>query len=617
MKQSEKRKLELLAPAKNLACGIAAIECGADAIYIGAPKFGARSAVGNSIEDIKQLCELAHTYGAKVFVTLNTILYDDELEEAETLIHELYEAKVDALIIQDMGILKMNLPPIAIHASTQTNNFDLERIQFMDKLGVDRIVLARELSLRQIKKAYETVEAELEVFVHGSLCVSLSGQCYMSQSTGGRSANRGSCAYSCRHSYTLMDADNNVLIRDKHLLSLKDMDRSKWLKEMADAGTTSFKIEGRLKDTDYVKNIVSHYRETLDKVIASDDRYEKASAGVVTRSFTPNVQKSFSRGQTDYFLNGRDLNISSKDTPKSLGEQVGTVTRLGKNYFELNMTEPLNNNDGLVFFDAGNRLCGLKVNRVEGRRVYPSKGDLPTNGTTIYRNYDHAFRMGLEKAVVKRQIKLNILVEEVDLGLKITSTDEDNVQAIIQVETAKEPAQNAEKANSVLVQQLSKSGNTPFIVKTVENKLSAPLFFRAAELNQIRRDILDAHLQKRLEHFAPKPQKRKIDLNQKLDKAHLNYSFNVSNQKAREFYTQLGAKEVEPAFELEQPESAVVMTTKYCIRYEMGRCLKYSRPVITPDLKEPLYLHDKRHSFRLNFDCKRCVMEIISEKFEG
>src|ERR1035437_1229160 len=357
--------IELLSPAKNLECGLAAINHGADAVYIGASSFGARAAAGNTLEDIATLVQYAHKYRSKVHVALNTILTDEQLPEAEKLIWEVYNAGADALIVQDMGILQLNLPPIALHASTQTDNRTVEKVKFLQDVGFSRVVLARELSLKQIAEIASQTDVELEAFIHGALCVSYSGQCYMSQANCGRSANRGQCAQYCRLPYHLVDADDNVLVKNKHLLSLKDLDQSDSLEEMLEAGVTSFKIEGRLKDADYVKNITAYYRRKLDAILDGSTRYRRASAGRTTILFEPNPEKSFRRSNTDYFLHGRKPDIAQLETPKSLGEPIGKVTYIGRNFFEMQNGTLLNNGDGLCFINKHGDLTGFRVNRVE------------------------------------------------------------------------------------------------------------------------------------------------------------------------------------------------------------------------------------------------------------
>ena len=398
------RSIELLAPAKDLQCGIEAINHGADAVYIGSPKFSARAAAGNTLEDIRTLCSYAHQFGARIYVAFNTILTDEELPDAETIIWELYRAGADALIVQDMGILSLNLPPIPLHASTQTDNRTPAKVKFLQDAGFTQVVLARELSLNEIHAIASETTVPLEVFVHGALCVSYSGQCYISSALSGRSANRGECAQYCRLPYTLLDAEGNEILKDKHLLSLKDLNQSQHLEALLDAGVTSLKIEGRLKEVSYVKNITAYYRKKLDALFAKRPEYKRASVGHETYTFEPIAEKSFNRGFTSFFLQQRQKDITSFDTPKSVGERVGTVKELKGNSFTIAGTKQLSNGDGLIFFNSEGNLEGFRVNRVEENRVFPLEMPRISPKTILYRNYDHAFEKLLEKPSAERKI---------------------------------------------------------------------------------------------------------------------------------------------------------------------------------------------------------------------
>src|ERR1035437_6409202 len=441
------RGIELLSPAKNLECGLAAINHGADAVYIGASQFRARAAAGNSVEDIATLVKHAHQYRVKVLVAVNTILTDDQLHEAENLIWEVYNAGADALIIQDMGILKLNLPPITLHASTQTDNRTVEKVKFLQDVGFSRVVLARELSLKQITDISSQTEVELEAFVHGALCVSYSGQCYMSQANCGRSANRGQCAQYCRLPYHLLDADDTMLMKNKHFLSLKDLDLSDSLGELMEAGVTSFKIEGRLKDVDYVKNITAYYRKKLDAVLEGNTRFQKASAGRTTFFFEPNPEKSFRRGATDYFLHERKDDIVQLDTPKSMGEAIGKVKEIWEYYFTMSSAEKLNNGDGLCFINQHGDLTGFRVNKVDGRRVYPADMPRLAEGIWLYRNQDHEFEKILQHKTSERKVGLEIVFREIANGFYIQLTDEDGTSILFQAVCDKQPAQKPEAVN--------------------------------------------------------------------------------------------------------------------------------------------------------------------------
>ena len=419
------RRIELLAPAKNVEIGQQAILHGADAVYIGAPRFGARSTAGNSIADLTRLIDFAHRFDARVYITLNTILRDDELRDAERLIHELYKIESDALIVQDMGITRLDIPPIALHASTQADNRTPEKVKFLEQCGFSQVVLARELSLGQINEIARSVQVPLEVFVHGALCVSYSGQCYLSEAMCGRSANRGECAQYCRLPYTLIDGKGNVIAKDKHLLSLRDLNQSDRLEELLDAGVSSFKIEGRLKDMAYVKNCTAYYRQELDKIFKRRPEYRTASTGHSSIEFTPRLEKSFNRGFTHYFLDGRTPEpIASPDTPKSLGEYVGKVKQSDKNTFTIAGLTPIHNGDGLCFANNKGEFEGVRVNRVEGNRIFPASRIEITPHTVLYRNFDFEFDKRLSRPSADRRIDVEITLYDVPGGYALYMKDE-------------------------------------------------------------------------------------------------------------------------------------------------------------------------------------------------
>ena len=415
------RKIELLAPAKNLECGIAAIDHGADAVYIGAPRFGARASAGNSLEDIAELVKYAHLYNVRIYVTLNTILKDEELPDTEKMIWNLYQIGVDALIVQDMGLLGLNLPPIPLHASTQMDNRHVEKVKFLAEAGFRQVVLARELSLEQIRKIHEAVpQTPLEVFVHGALCVSYSGQCYVSQHCFGRSANRGECAQFCRLAFDMVDADGKVIAKDKHLLSLKDLNQSEELEKLLDAGASSFKIEGRLKDVSYVKNVVAYYRQKLDAIFKRRKEYIRASSGSVHLAFKPQLDKSFTRGFTNYFLFGRNKDIFSFDTPKSMGEEMGYVKEIRGNYIIVAGVKPFSNGDGICYLDERGKLKGLRVNRVENNKLFPA-GEMPRikQRTTLYRNFDQEFEKQMQRKSAERKLGVDLRLTENNFGFTL------------------------------------------------------------------------------------------------------------------------------------------------------------------------------------------------------
>lgn len=460
----KQRKIELLAPAKNLECGIEAVNHGADAVYIGAPKFGARAAAVNSLEDIAALVAYAHLYNVRIYVTVNTILKEEELAETEKMIWELYRIGVDALIVQDMGITRLNLPPIPLHGSTQMDNRTPEKVRFLADAGFRQVVLARELSLQEIRRIHEACpETPLEVFVHGALCVSYSGQCYVSQACFGRSANRGECAQFCRLPFSLVDADGKTIVRDKHLLSLKDLNQSEVLEDLLDAGASSLKIEGRLKDVSYVKNVTAAYRSKLDAIFARRKEYVRASSGTCRFDFTPRLDKSFSRGFTHYFLQGRDREISSFDTPKSLGEEMGTMKEQRGNYLTVAGVKPFHNGDGVCFLDEQGRLQGFRINRVDGNKLYPA-GDVPRikPRTRLFRNFDQEFERILARKSAERKIGVGWELADTSSGFALTVADEDGNRITLSFPYPKELARTPQPEN--LRTQLGKLGNTPFEV---------------------------------------------------------------------------------------------------------------------------------------------------------
>ena len=609
----KQRPIELLAPAKNLECGIEAINHGADAVYIGAPRFGARAAAGNSIEDIKALVEHAHLYNARIYVTVNTILHNEELPETEKMIWELYRAGVDALIIQDMGITRLNLPPISLHASTQMDNRMPEKVKFLSDIGFRQVVLARELSLDEIKKIHDTCpETLLEVFVHGALCVSYSGQCYVSQACYGRSANRGECAQFCRLAFDLVDSNGKTIEHNKHLLSLKDMNQSDNLEALLDAGATSLKIEGRLKDVSYVKNVTAYYRQKLDSILKYRKEYVRASSGTVKTTFTPQLDKSFSRGFTDYFLRGRNPGIFSFSTPKSLGEEVGTVKEIRGNYFTVAGVKSFNNGDGLCYIDENGRLQGFRVNRVENNKLFPQDMPKLKPKTRLYRNFDQEFEKLMQKKSAERKIAVDICLAENNFGFTLSFTDEDDNSVSVTLQREKEPARTPQTDN--LRNQLSKLGNTPFEAKDIKIDLSDNWFIPSSELSELRRNAVEKLLEVRRinyrrEVFRLKESKTKFPVST------LTYLGNVMNSSAAEFYKNHGVLRVMPAFEKEQPEDAVLMFCKHCIRYSMGWCPVHHK--VRSPFREPYYLvsSDGRR-FRLEFDCKQCQMKVLADNSE-
>lgn len=606
----KQRKIELLAPAKNLECGMEAINHGADAVYIGAPKFGARAAAVNSLEDIEALVQYAHLYNARIYVTVNTILKEEELKETEEMIQALYRIGVDALIVQDMGITKLNLPPIPLHASTQMDNRTPEKVKFLWQAGFRQVVLARELSLREIAKIHAAcLETPLEVFVHGALCVSYSGQCYVSQACFGRSANRGECAQFCRLPFSLVDADGKVIVRDKHLLSLKDMNQSDELELLLDAGASSFKIEGRLKDVSYVKNVTAAYRQKLDAIFARRPEYRRASSGTSRYEFKPQLDKSFSRGFTHYFLHGRDKDIFSFDTPKSLGEEMGTVKEVRGNYLTVAGLKSFHNGDGVCYMDEQGRLQGFRVNRVDGNKLYPQEMPRVKPRTLLYRNYDQEFERVLGRKSAERKLAVDLLLSDNEFGFSLTLTDEDNNRVSLTLPREKELARTPQTDN--LKTQLAKLGNTPFEAREVTVSFAQNWFLPASVLADFRRQAVDQLLIARKINY-----RREIAVWKPTQHAFpqttLSYLGNVMNTRAASFYHDHGVQRIAMAYEKEPVEEAVLMFCKHCIRYSMGWCPVHHR--VRSPYQEPYYLlSNDGKRFRLDFDCKYCQMKVVAE----
>ena len=606
----KQRKIELLAPAKNLECGMEAINHGADAVYIGAPKFGARAAAVNSLEDIEALVQYAHLYNARIYVTVNTILKEEELKETEEMIQALYRIGVDALIVQDMGITKLNLPPIPLHARTPMDNRTPEKVKFLWEAGFRQVVLARELSLREIAKIHAACpETPLEVFVHGALCVSYSGQCYVSQACFGRSANRGECAQFCRLPFSLVDADGKVIVRDKHLLSLKDMNQSDELEQLLDAGASSFKIEGRLKDVSYVKNVTAAYRQKLDAIFARRPEYRRASSGTSRYEFKPQLDKSFSRGFTHYFLHGRDKDIFSFDTPKSLGEEMGTVKEVRGNYLTVAGLKSFHNGDGVCYMDEQGRLQGFRVNRVDGNKLYPQEMPRVKPRTLLYRNYDQEFERILGRKSAERKLAVDLLLSDNEFGFSLTLTDEDNNRVSLTLPREKELARTPQTDN--LKTQLAKLGNTPFEAREVTVSFAQNWFLPASVLADFRRQAVDQLLTARKINY-----RREIAVWKPTQHAFpqttLSYLGNVMNTRAASFYHDHGVQRIAMAYEKEPVEEAVLMFCKHCIRYSMGWCPVHHR--VRSPYQEPYYLlSNDGKRFRLDFDCKYCQMKVVAE----
>lgn len=603
--------IELLSPAKNLECGIEAIRHGADAVYIGAPKYGARAAAGNSLDDLRQLADYAHQFGARVYVTLNTIVYDDELAEVEALVWQLYRIGIDALIVQDMALLTMKLPPIELHASTQTDNRTPERVQFLHSVGFSQVVLARELSLDDIAKIHSACPVPLEAFVHGALCVSYSGQCYASQACFGRSANRGECAQFCRLPFTLEDADGRIIERDRHLLSLKDMNRSAHLEAMMDAGVRSFKIEGRLKDVTYVKNITAYYRQAIDKILARRPEYRRASQGVSTYTFTPQPDKSFNRGFTDYYITGRRTDVTSFATPKSVGEPIGHVKEVGRGFITVSSAKALHNGDGLCYIDERGLLQGFRVNRVEGTRLFLK--DMPRTlrvRTPLFRNYDQEFERLLSRPSAERRIPVTMRLYEIPFGFALTLADAQGRNATVTLTCDKEPARTEQRAG--IETGLAKLGGTILVAERVDIDFTANWFIPSSVVADMRRRAVEAY--ERVCKLKNEKSRLKISSvastpQSTISGAQLSYLANIANRRAEDFYRVHGAVQVSPAFELNAPKGSTLMFCRHCLRYAMGWCPRNGG--VKSPYREPYTLvsADGRR-FALEFDCKQCIMMV-------
>ena len=611
--------IELLAPAKNAETGIEAIKHGADAVYIGAPKFGARSSASNTVEEIELLVKFAHQYRAKIYVTINTILYDSELAEAEALIHELYKIGVDAIIVQDTSIFKLNLPPIAIHSSTQAENSSLDKVKFWESIGCEQVVLARELSIEQIKNIHENTSVRLEAFVHGALCVSYSGKCYVSQALTGRSANRGECAQICRLQFDLQDREGHSFGK-KHWLSLKDFNASSHVGEMIDAGVRSFKIEGRLKDITYVKNIVAYYRGKIDEALKTRPQYRKQSLGECTYTFEPNPYKSFNRGFTSFFLKGRQNYIFQPVSPKSFGEPIGTVSKVDGKKIWIKTTHTLNNGDGFCFVNSRGDLEGFRANTANGNVITSAESVKISVGDKVYRNSDEAFNKTLGNESAKRKIKIFINVKDNVFTFSLGSASAEVLGTggeLAVSHTYTEPLDKAQKDPSAYIStQLSKLGDSIFEAENI--CVNTKYFFPASVLGNIRR-ILCEELTLNIINLPYSPLVLPQQNDSKFPLVSDSYLNNIANAKATEFYYEHGAKVSARAFELEAKDDATLMFCKHCIRLALGACPKQNpsapEPVEgsefrTTKLNEPLFLIHKNYYLRLHFNCKDCVMEV-------
>ncbi len=597
----------MLIPAKDLHSGQVAIQHGADALYIGAPRFGARQAAGNSLQDLDQLIQYAHLYGSKVHVTVNTLLFDNELEDARKLIWQLYEMGTDALIIQDLGILKMDLPPIALHASTQCHNHSLERIRMLKQAGFKRAILAREMDLETIQDIHNQCDIELETFVHGALCVCYSGQCYISKMMTGRSGNRGECAQICRTPFDLQDANGKILLKNKHLLSLRDMNRSAYLADLMDAGVVSFKVEGRLKDENYVKNITAYYRQILDNILVGKPDLRKTGSGTTVFFFEPDPKKTFNRGFTPYFVDGKYEKMASFDTPKAMGQYIGTLRQDVRGNLLYDGSETLSNGDGLCFINLEGNLEGFFVNGFDGRRIIPHKSVSVIKQVDLYRNVDKDFEKKMEGKSAERKMTVDMVFEEVQNGFRLRVCDEDGVEANAVLETEKALANKPEMAGSQLRASLSKLGNTPFVLRNLTLPEQA-FFIPTSKVNQLKNNVIEYLIEQRETHFKPEDSPLHYAPEQMLESA--SYKRNITNELHRAVYADFGVKEFEDGLDKTLDfKGKEVMVCKYCLRYELGLCSKNKD---ARKVAYPLYITNGKHKFQLQFDCRVCEMKIIA-----
>lgn len=631
-------QLELLSPARDADIGMEAINHGADAVYIGGPAFGARATAGNDIRDLERLINHAHRFGSRIFITLNTILRDDELEGARQMAWQVYEAGADALIIQDMGLLELDLPPIQLHASTQSDIRTPEKARFLQDAGLSQIVVARELDLKQIaavRAATDPARTTIEFFVHGALCVAYSGQCYITHAHTGRSANRGDCNQACRLPYEVLDAQGRIIAHEKHVLSMKDNNQSDNLRALIDAGVRSFKIEGRYKDMGYVKNITAHYRKLLDEIIEerefSDAPLARSSSGRTSFSFTPDPDQNFNREFTDYFVNGRKDDIGAFDTPKTPGRAIGWVTKVGENFVELEASSRdtvLHNGDGLCYYDLQKELVGMQINRAESVdakkslwRVFPKDPiagfkDL-RKGLEVNRNRDMAWVRTLDKKSSERRIGLWAQLSQTPDGFALTLTDEDGFVGSASLVQPHQPATDSERAEAALRDQLGRFGATIFSVHDISLQLDQPWFIPASALNQLRRDAVAALEAAREAGFVRLPRALPVEPPVPFPEDTLTYLSNVFNQKAHDFYVKHGVKVIDAAYESKEEEGEVsLMITKHCVRFSMSLCPKQAKGVIgvKGTIKaEPLQLINGKEKLTLRFDCKPCEMHVVGK----
>ncbi len=611
------KKIELLSPAKDAEVGMAAINHGADAVYIGGPSFGAREKASNSIADIERLCRHAALYDAKVYVTLNTLLYTEELERARQLAYDCWNAGVDALIVQDMQLLDLDLPPIPLHASTQCDNLTVEKVQQLESLGFSQVVLGRELSLKEIREIREKTTVPLEFFVHGALCVSHSGRCYLSQFIGNRSANRGACAQPCRLPYDLLDADGNVLIKNKHLLCLKDLNNSAHLEELMDAGITSFKIEGRMKDADYVKNVTAYYRQKLDALFSRRPDLQQASRGHCSYSFEVNPEKSFNRGFTDYFINGRQKGIGSPFTPKSMGEYIGEVGWCNPLRMEIETDKALHNGDGLCFLNQDNELVGLRADVANGNTVSCNRPHGAFRGAKIYRNLDIEWQKQVDASTGNRKIDINLTLAETETGYelsaqlispqpKLASPNASHLSIInYQFSIDKITANNPDKATENIRKKALQWGNTVFNPIHLELQFTEPRLIPASVIGEMKRQLVEKLTEALINDHRSHRSLLPAEQNVRLPQCDSPTTEQLNNSQLP---TTLNSKLSTLNSQLPDVLPTQLMTCHHCIRYANGMCSKETGQKATP-----LWIRNGNNVFRLEFDCRNCLMYVLSE----
>ena len=619
--QTNNNKLELLSPAKNIDIAKQAILHGADAVYIGGPHFGARHNAGNSVSDITELVKFAHRFYAKVFVTLNTILHDNELEIARQLIWQLYDAGVDALIVQDMGILAMDIPPIDLHASTQMDIRTPQKAKFLSDVGFSQIVLARELNLTEIANIHQQIDANIEFFIHGALCVAFSGQCYISHAQTGRSANRGDCSQACRLPFTLKDDQGRVVAYEKHLLSMKDNNQSENLIELIQAGVRSFKIEGRYKDLSYVKNITAFYRKKLDEILEKSDDFVSASSGRTQHSFTPDPNRTFHRGATDYFVRGRQANIGAFDSPKFIGLPIGEMTKVTNQAIDIKSEKVLTNGDGLNVL-VKREIVGFRADKVEKiannhYRVFPN--ELPKVFHSlklpyqINRNLDHNWQQVLLKESSSRRIGVAFELRNQSNIVQLIATSEEGCSVKIALKGEFELAEQSDKALKNIKDSLSKLGQTIYYLTDLEVNLTEIFFIPSSQLNQLRRDIIDKLTLERLTHYQRKLRKPQTEPVPIYPEEQLSFLANIYNHKAREFYTQHGVKLIESAFEAHEiKDDAPLMITKHCLRFAFNLCPKQAKGIqgVKTKVTPMKLIQNNNEELILKFNCKACEMQV-------